>query len=261
MKLKFIGRGGAFAPMSIGQSNMFFEHNDKRMLLDCGTTAPYILRDELGINPLASEFDSIYISHMHDDHVGGLSFLALYNYFLNVINGGTKYNLYIHHSLVDDVWEHIKRGVDTLQGIHATIDTYFNVYSIMDNGMFEWEGYKFETVQTLHVVSERKFMNSYGLIVSSANGISPVTFITTDTQFTHPCPLQTFYDKADVIFHDCEIGFKSGVHAAYDDMNEHLDQTTRSKMWLYHYNGEPSVDVREAGFAGLVEKGQEFNIC
>jgi len=52
MKLKFIGRGGAFAPMSIGQSNMIFEHQGKRMLLDCGTTEPYILRVEKG-----QEFD------------------------------------------------------------------------------------------------------------------------------------------------------------------------------------------------------------
>ena len=70
MELTFIGRGGAFAPMNIGQSNMFFEKNGKRLMLDCGTTAPYILRDEMGIDLTAKEWDGIYISHMHVADMG-----------------------------------------------------------------------------------------------------------------------------------------------------------------------------------------------
>lgn len=50
MKIKFIGVGGAFAPISVGNSDMLLTaDNGNRMLIDCGTSAPYILRDEMGI--------------------------------------------------------------------------------------------------------------------------------------------------------------------------------------------------------------------
>ena len=47
---------------------------------------------------------------------------------------------------------------------------------------------------------------------------------------------------ADIIFHDCEtLPFKSGVHAHYEDLKT-LDDKTRKKMWLYHYQDNGNSD-------------------
>ena len=62
MKIKFLGTGGAFAPISVGNSNMLLtSESGKELLFDFGTTAPYILRDEWGVD--FREIDGIYISH------------------------------------------------------------------------------------------------------------------------------------------------------------------------------------------------------
>lgn len=268
MKLQFIGTGGGFADIEnfngggFGNSNMLFlADNGQRLLLDAGHTAPYILR-RMGINPNQSDIDGIYISHLHADHAGSLAWMALYNYFTRVFSPSgdkleNRLKLYVHNSLIDELWNHIRAALDTIQGRSVDIDTFFDVHSIMDDGSFHWNGYKFDTIQTLHVVSNRKFMNSFGLMVYNEENPTNRTFITTDTQFTYPCPLQVFYDQADLIFHDCETKFKSGVHAFFNDMADKIDEKTKSKIWLYHHN---KVEDDMRGFAGFVEQFQTFDI-
>jgi len=248
MKLTFIGRGGAFAPISIGQSNMLFEENGKKMLLDCGMTAPYIL-DEMGIR--AQDIDAIYVSHLHSDHIGGIEWLGFINYFTK----SKKPQMFGAAPVLSDLWAHsLRGGMECIQGQLANLETFFDVYPVAQNEFFEWEGYRFIPVQTIHVVTGFTFQHSYGLIIQKESG--PKTFISTDTQFTYPCPLQVYYDQSDIIFHDCETKFKSGVHSFYKDMLV-LDEKTKAKMWLYHYNQR---EESEDGFAGWIEKGQIFNI-
>jgi ribonuclease BN (tRNA processing enzyme) len=261
MKLKFIGVGGAFAPLSKGQSNMYFESkNNKRLLLDAGSCLPYIVRDEWGMSH--QDFEGVYISHLHADHAGGIEWYALMHNFVPAKYG--KPTIYGRSNVLTEGWQKTWRGgLETLEGQVAELGTYFNINRVKQNGYFDWEGYRFRTVQTNHISDGYEFKHSYGLLIQALeekpNGkleeVGDVTFITTDTQY---CPeqLKKMYDIADLIFHDCEtMPFRSGVHAHYDDLVT-LPESVRSKMWLYHH-----AEVREAeadGFRGFVEKGQEF---
>jgi len=256
MKLTFIGRGGAFAPMSIGQSNMLFEENGKYMLLDCGMTAPYILTEEMGIK--AQDIDAIYVSHCRADHVGGIEWLGFMNYFVGSAsgNGDKRPTMFGVYEVLHGLWENsLKGGMGCIQGHVATLSTYFKVEGVQKNQSFTWQGWKFQPVQTLHVATGYSFQYSYGLLIENTKDSTKTTFITTDTQFTHPNPLQCFYDLSDTVFHDCETQYRSGVHAFYGDMKDKLDPATKEKIWLYHYNTKEDSDD---GFAGWVEKGQVF---
>lgn len=56
---------------------------------------------------------------------------------------------------------------------------------------------------------------------------------------------------ADIIFHDCETaGSFSRVHAHYSDLVT-LNDKYKNKMWLYHYQQNPSQEPEEDGFKGL----------
>jgi len=73
------------------------------------------------------------------------------------------------------------------------------------------------------------------------------------------------WDKAEVIFHDCEFAeYPNSVHAQFHQLKT-LNVETKRKMWLYHYSlgartyEELESEVIEAGFAGLVKRGQEFD--
>jgi ribonuclease BN (tRNA processing enzyme) len=266
MTIKFLGRGGAFAPMSIGNSNMMLtSESGKRMMFDFGSTAPYIYRDEWKLD--FGDIDAVYISHLHADHCN-LEMFAFHRYFLpKIVNGfPEKPKLYMVKSLMEEMWENTLRGgLESLQGKIMNLTDYFDCRPVCVNGSFDWEGYNFTPIQTVHVRSGYIIKHSYGLAIRkiqiAENGERYIeqdkydAYITSDTQFDRG--LNEYYNRAKMIFHDCETGaHKSIVHSHYDDLKG-LKDDVKKKMWLYHYNNK--VDsFKEDGFAGFVEKGQEF---
>jgi hypothetical protein len=90
-------------------------------------------------------------------------------------------------------------------------------------------------------------------------------FFTSDTQYC-PSQLKDFYDVADVIFQDCEtLPFCSGVHANFDELKE-LDNFTKGKMHLIHYQDNVINDfdnwqhrARENKFAGFTKPDEEYS--
>lgn len=251
----FLGSGSAFVNDGKNyQSNMLFEKKDshgnkRRMLLDCGGDARFALKEVTGL--AAKDIEAVYISHLHADHIGGLEWLGFSTYFDPSCG---KPTLFISQSLVDPLWESLKGGMRSLQGEIATLNTFFNVCQIENNGSFLWQGIKFQLIQTIHVLDAFSFMPSYGLIFEVGG---KTIFVTTDTQF---CPHQItdFYDKSDIIFHDCETTpFKSGVHANFQDMKT-LPDETKKKMWLYHHQGGDLPDAKKAGFRGFVDRGDKW---
>ena len=259
MKLKFIGVGGAFAPMSIGQSNMLLiSDTGAKMLIDCGMTAPYILTEELKLTH--KDIDAVWISHLHADHIGGLEWFAFLRYFAprkDANNNVIKPELYSVQTVLEELWENsLKGGLASIEGKVMHMTDYFKCIPIPVNQSFKWHEATLTPVQTIHVMSGYVFKHSYGLLIKTDK---KTTFLTTDTQFA-PYQLRAFYERADLIFHDCETSeFKSHVHAHYTDLNQYLTPDIKSKMWLYYCNF-PIPTVKEDGFAGFVSKHQEFEI-
>lgn len=272
MTIRFLGRGGAFAPMSVGNSNMMLtSESGKRLMFDFGSTAPYIYRDEWSMD--FGDIDAVYISHLHADHCN-LEMFAFHRHFLPKRDENKtriKPKLFMNKSLMKEMWDTTLRGgLESLQGKIMTLTDYFDCKPVADNSSFSWEGYYFTPIQTVHVRSGYIIKHSYGLAIRKVETVgegSKTTkiirddvydaYITSDTQFD--LGLKDYYEKAKIIFHDCETGsYKSIVHAHYDDLKT-LPDRFRNKMWLYHYNN-PVPTFKEDGFLGFVEKGQEFEI-
>lgn len=252
MKLVFIGSGSAFTVASGNfNSNMLLIDPDtgSKLLIDCGSDARHALH-QLGYS--YTDITDVYISHLHADHAGGLEWLALSTKF---DPNCKRPNLYANHAVISDMWEKtLSGGMMTLQGVNASLRTYFNVHEIPANGGFDWCGIHFQTVQVVHVVNGYMLMPSFGLIFS-IHGVR--IFITTDTQFA-PAQLYDFYDSVDIIFHDCETSpTPSGVHAHYRQLIT-LNPSLKAKMWLYHYNPGSLPDAKADGFCGFVERAQVF---
>jgi hypothetical protein len=74
LSIQFLGTGGAF-DVHQGNSSAIVHHQGARYLIDCGHSVfPQLVK--LG---LATAIDGIFITHLHDDHAGSLSTLALYH--------------------------------------------------------------------------------------------------------------------------------------------------------------------------------------
>jgi ribonuclease BN (tRNA processing enzyme) len=252
MKLTFLGSGSAFTVGKNYHSNILLENDNdqKKLLIDCGSDVRHALY-ELGLS--YNDIDSVFISHLHSDHVGGLEWLAFTTKFAQ---GCQKSKLFISADLVHDLWEHVLRGgLCSIEENNINLSTYFDVETINHDSSFVWSGLKLKQVKSTHVMSGDCLLPSYGLFFT-ANGTD--LFITGDIQFT-PEECMPYYKKAAIIFQDCELSkCKSGVHAHYDDLIT-LPKEIKNKMWLYHYNGEGLPNPKKEGFRGFVMKGQSFN--
>lgn len=82
MLLNFIGRGSAFN-VKEGNNSAYLKDNGELILLDCGEGIfERILEKEI-LNDVTSL--NIFITHMHSDHVGSLSSLLYYCFYMKKI--------------------------------------------------------------------------------------------------------------------------------------------------------------------------------
>lgn len=260
MKLTALGTGSAFTQENY-QTNFLIElDSGYKLLVDCGGDVRFALKEQ-GYEHL--DINGIYVSHLHSDHVGGLEYMAFATYFDPRYQG--RPDLYCSEFLVDDLWNRcLSGGLSSLQNKRATLETYFNVHAVPKNGCFQagGTGPDFRLAQVVHFLDSFTFQFSFGLMFKQAG---ERIFITTDTQYA-PVQIQDFYNEATVIFHDTETSpFQSGVHAHFDELKQ-LDEKTRAKLRLVHYQDNVVLDqetwdakAAEAGFAGFVRKGQVFN--
>lgn len=74
MKLYVLGCGDAFGSGGRNQSGYLVEASDRLFLLDCGPTALLAMK-RAGFDP--RQLEVIFLSHLHGDHFGGLSFFFI----------------------------------------------------------------------------------------------------------------------------------------------------------------------------------------
>jgi len=200
--------------------------------------------------------------------MGGLSWLGYYSYFILK----KKLTLYIHESLVSDLWAMLRPAMEKLDcdDRMMTLDDYFEVEADADGVGFFLGRMTLYPIRQTHVETSHGNMYSYGLrggltldgewgffISSDSKKVYiPITDDFTDAEYDYKC-----------IFCDCDVMNLSGVHPNYNELKEY-DADAKSRMWLYHYTdlndydgkfGEMPDAVAD-GFAGFVKEGQIFEI-
>jgi len=74
LKINFVGTGSAFTMDNYQTNALVTLDNGYRLLVDCGGDVRRALRQHAGATH--SDIDGVYISHLHNDHIGGLEWLA-----------------------------------------------------------------------------------------------------------------------------------------------------------------------------------------
>lgn len=297
MKITVVGCGNAFSYKNYNQS-FLLESGNQKLLIDCGTRVPQALHD-LGIN--IKDITDIYISHQHGDHCGGLEEVAFTRYAWG--SKATRFDeaqfpyaptLICNEMLMKELWKNtLSGGLESMEGFDANLSTFFVPKSIKANKTFDWQRYKVSLVQQIHIMTGSMIKNTFGLFLEPYPNVFNDTtklFFTTDAQYFQPEQVRYYYDKADIIFQDCEcigcdtvkktMDFKSGVHANYgqlagwEGVNAYrMNPEIKKKIWLSHYQDFVSAGrdykgqlcdwgllCADDGFAGFVKVGQTFEV-
>lgn len=250
MELLFLGIGaGLERSGTTFHSNMVLTSTSgKKLLIDCGTDIRFsLLHSKIALE----DINSIYISHLHSDHIGGLAWLGL----LKKFSGEAKPELWIHEDMVSKLWHHgLKASMDTLFEEEASLDSFFKVMTINENDLWNFDGINLRLVQTEHMFSNKKLLPTFGL---SFYENEDKYFLTTDTRVSWE-RFKSFYEESKLIFHDCETLEKpSSVHSHFSELCL-LPAEIKAKMWLYHYNDSKTPDAKKEGFLGFVKQKQKF---
>lgn len=254
MILRFLGTGAAFSLVNY-QSNMVIEEQGKMLLIDAGGDIRFALKS-VGLS--YKDIDSIYVTHLHNDHIGGMEFLAFSSYFDPT---SPKLHLYCHKWLLDDLWAFsLKGGLASIQGKILNLDDYFDVHGLGNDAHFTWQGITFEVTQSIHVFNGYWIVPTFGLLITDPKSGKKI-YHTSDTQLNLEY-LDQYYRQADAIIQDCETSpFKTGVHSHYEELIT-LDPEIKAKMYLWHYQDNIVEDfdncqeeAHREGFAGFLKQG------
>jgi ribonuclease BN (tRNA processing enzyme) len=259
-----LGVGSAFTMKDYQTNFVIRVTNDSvahNLLFDFGTDLRWSLHGQ-GMSYL--DIEGIYCSHGHNDHAASIDYLAFPTYFDPRYKAkyGYKPFLFAERNLMRDLWDHSWRGsLESLEGIDATLDTYFTTCPVEKNKSFNFAEVDFNIVQSVHVSAKYSIVDTYGLMFTDPVNKKRV-YMSSDVQFSPENSMKAYYKEADVIFHDCETApYKSGVHSHYTDLKT-LPADTKKKMRLVHYQDnvldnweEWSKKAIDDGFHGFAQKG------
>ncbi len=265
--------------------------NKYRLAFDFGSDFRHSL---LGVGLKLADIDGYYVSHPHNDHIGGIEYIALSSFFNPFYTQGKaewlkeeghyisvsekvsrreelgterkipadfKPDLYGHPDVLKDLWKAAQPGLHTIQGVLSNemkIDLYFNVFPIQPDDPIIVEDdtrtWKMYIVPTTHVLA------GYGKFMPSyglllKSSDGKQILMPSDTQFMNPQTIRLFYYTSDAIYQDCETGPKSDVHPHIDDLRNDSSMTPEIKKKCWLYHYNQIPEIEDGEFAGILQPG------
>lgn len=246
--LTFLGVGGGLSP-ELGNNNVFLESEDRKsnLLVDCGP----ITATDLKVAGRLASVQRCFITHVHDDHVGGLQLWAQLNRYVY----RHKPPIWFREELLDELWDGSLRGglarvnvVDEgLQPGLVGFDAYFEPKPMRDGDVVEVPGLPVITPRaSVHVPGKPSFGFFLGEDV----------FFSADTQELPPAVGPTGKPLR-AIFQDCQLfDIPNAVHTSLARLHREMAPELKAITRLMHYNHTPDVDARAMGFMGFVERDE-----
>jgi ribonuclease BN (tRNA processing enzyme) len=238
IKVRMIGTGSAFSKRFINNSALLTMETGYKLLLDCGHSVPRGLHEQ-GI-PMTG-INGILITHLHNDHVGGLEEMALYSMY-NL--GGRKLDLYVPGPLVKKIWDNCLKAGLAPGGF--TLHDYFNVKPLDVSRSYDLKWGKVKLRRTTHVES----------MFSVSVSFDDFIFYSSDTVFDPK--LIAVADRHEIIFHDCQLEGVGAVHATLEELKQ-VSPRTQSKMYLMHYGDNVEEFIGLSGRMVFARQGLEYS--
>lgn len=256
MELTFLGSGNFFTYDNF-HSNILLRHNGKGMLIDAGSDLRHSLAAANCTFEDIAKIDTVFISHLHDDHCGGLEWLGFLSHFV------TKHRirLVLHTEIFQYLWPcRLIASMGELRDPHTgfvgsmKLDDYFDVDIVEEDFFWQGEDTLFRLERSPHIMDTFGLhCPEYGFFFSGDCSRAPSQFANDVAGIRR----WNICQRCKLIFHDCETHSPpSGAHAHINDLLQ-MTPEVKAKTWLYHLSDGARLP---SGFAGIVRRGQTFQL-
>jgi len=268
MKLLPIGVGDMFVKdVKKGSTGFLIISGDQKTLVDCPGYVRALLKlacDKSDSDINLHEINDVIFTHLHDDHVNGLSEFGFYSYFIRkyrdffvehgVIEKNSiikKPSLYSTKENLRDVWEkRLSAGMGKLLDENGDIknmklNDYFNPVELTFDKKNKIGNLEIEIKPTNHFISCFALKITYH---GKTLGIS------SDTAY-YP-ELIDWLSNSDMILHETNYG---STHTPYEKLADYVSRhpSIKNKIFLYHYPGD--FDPKKSKIPFL-EQGKIYEI-
>lgn len=215
MKLTFLGCGDGFS-VEQGHNSALLTFGDTNLCIDFPESNHTSLH-RMGMR--LNQVEHIFLTHLHEDHINGLSKLALFH---RVYPGRIKPKLYVPTGLLVDLWQVLRHGLELTMRGKRVLEDYFDVECVEND--FEIAGERFELIRTQHVPD----MLSYGLLCK------PYFYYSGDTKLDETY-LEVVAGEVQTILHECHMQEDQlPSHTSLEELLT-LPVSIQEKMLLMHY--------------------------
>jgi hydroxyacylglutathione hydrolase len=262
LEVFFIGTGSAFAQEHY-QTNFLIIKGERHVLVDFGTTGPIAFPTTTGCS--LTDIETIFPTHSHFDHIGGIEHLALLNRYVGMTTQNRpKLKMVINEQYQRVLWEMTLRGgmewnEVNREGERLNFTDFFDIVrptlkisSPREVWEVNYEGIHLEIFRTNHLPKQpfpwQQGFITYGLFVDHR------VFVSGDTVFDTEL-LNMYSDRAEYFFHDCSF-MPNPVHACLSELRT-LPDEIKKRMFLVHYpDNSHQHDISD--FAGLTRQGYRY---
>lgn len=237
-----LGVGNGFSP-GVYDNNALIEDSGQLCMIDCGTTAWVSLEQ---LNRRREDIGSIFLTHLHFDHCGGVESAALYGKYVS----GKKMRLIVPEPIAHVLWENVLKGtIENKPTGLLGLEDYFIVETPKEFEMFCLCGsvwaYWFPTK---HI--EGKF--SCGLVMDDR-------ILYTSDMVNDLALLEDMEQRGiQIIFHDCQLN-NAKVHADFHTLKGYPEHI-RKKIFLMHHGLKEEKDAPDANGMRFLFQHREMAI-
>lgn len=224
--LKFLGRGCSFLPKE-GNTSAYYKIDNRLLLIDCGEL---VFSKIMDINLLDNIKEvNILITHMHSDHIGSLSNLIYYLYYIKNIIPTITYP--IKDEIVDFLLKqgaivdfHYKLNTATLNIMDMTIEanptSHYEVFKdVLTDVVIS------NPINTIFTV--KNVFNSFGYYIRTSN---KTIYYSGDSN-----ELSIDLSKVDIVYQDCSVVEKEDFpHLTFNKLLKIVKPEDRHKIHLMH---------------------------